>query len=78
MSQRYNFICLLFISKQIKKFHKLTCKHHLQLRDGEIVWTAFMCRLRKPQLVYALSQKGQGNGGYAGPPFIVSSDKSVL
>lgn len=74
-----NVIHLLYLKRnQRLQLHTLTCKHHLQLRDGEMVWTAFMCLLRKPQLVYALSQKGHGNGGYAGPPFILSSDKSVL
>lgn len=55
-----------------------TCKHHLQFRDGEIVWTALMCLRRKPQLVYALSQNGHGNGGYAVAPFTVSSENSEL
>lgn len=41
-----------------------TWRHHLHESLGDCVWTALMWRRLKPQLVYARSQKGQGNGGY--------------
>lgn len=41
-----------------------TWRHHLHESLGDCVWTPLMWRRLKPQLVYARSQKGQGNGGY--------------
>ena len=41
-----------------------TWRHHLHESLGDCVCTALMWRRLKPQLVYARSQNGQGNGGY--------------